>query len=61
MTPNDLPAYLLVDQQYNHNMVTIAVWMFFSGRFVDTAGFVKTYLPFTIIVLIALLASGIMF
>jgi len=42
-------------------MVTIGVWMFFCGRFVDTMSFVRTYLPFTIIVLIALLASGIMF
>lgn len=32
------------------NMIRIAVWMFFFGKYVGFWGFVKTWLPFTIIV-----------
>jgi len=32
------------------NMVVLAVWMFFAGRFVSIGGFVKQFLPFGILV-----------
>ena len=38
------------------NMVVLALWMFFAGRFVSVGGFVKQFLPFlTAMVLILLL------
>lgn len=39
-------------------MLRIGVWMFFSSSFVDLKGVLKTYLPFTIIVLIILFSTG---
>lgn len=32
------------------NMVKLACWMFFFGKYVGFMGFVKTWLPFTLIV-----------
>ena len=41
------------------DMVTLCFWVFFAGKYVDAAGFVKQWLPFAIIVaLIAGLSGG---
>jgi hypothetical protein len=39
-------------------MVRIGVWMFFHGKFVSGTAFVKTYLPFSILVAVIILSSG---
>jgi hypothetical protein len=39
-------------------MVKIGVWVFFYGKFVSPWAFVKTYLPFTVIVFVIALLSG---
>jgi len=39
-------------------MIIVGVWMFFFSSFVDFRGVVKTYLPFSIIVIVILLATG---
>ncbi|KAE8972549.1 hypothetical protein PR003_g27080 [Phytophthora rubi] len=31
------------------NMVVLCFWMFFQGKYVDTRGFVKTWLPFALV------------
>ncbi|KAL3662949.1 hypothetical protein V7S43_011895 [Phytophthora oleae] len=31
------------------NMVILCFWMFFNGKYVDTRGFLKTWLPFAIV------------
>jgi large-conductance mechanosensitive channel len=38
-------------------MVGIAVWVFITGKFVSFGAFLQTYLPFTIIAAIILLAT----
>lgn len=38
----------------NWNMVKMAIWMFCFGKYVGFIGFVKTWLPFTLIVGISL-------
>ena len=57
-------AYCLNEMGYKnykgYNMFSIGIMMFFSGSFVSFAGFVRTYLPFTIfVVLLALWRGGI--
>lgn len=48
------------DGTRDYGMITIGVWMFFFGNFVSVGSFVRTYLPFAIIVLlIALFRGGI--
>lgn len=42
-------------------MVKIAAMMFFYGKFVNFQGFLKTYIPFSIVVILILLASGVFF
>mmetsp|Transcript_28183 Transcript_28183/g.47404 ORF Transcript_28183/g.47404 Transcript_28183/m.47404 type:complete len:188 (-) Transcript_28183:174-737(-) len=42
-----------------YNMAIIAIWVFLAGKFVDVGSFVKTYAPFTIILLLLLFASGV--
>lgn len=34
----------------NWNMIILAFWMFFCGHYVSTWGFIKTWLPFLIII-----------
>mmetsp|Transcript_25934 Transcript_25934/g.57408 ORF Transcript_25934/g.57408 Transcript_25934/m.57408 type:complete len:180 (+) Transcript_25934:148-687(+) len=41
------------------NMVIIAIWMFFSGRFVDAGAVVRAYAPFLTLLTILLLAAGV--
>lgn len=36
----------------NWNMIRLACWMFFCGKYVQLGGFVKTWLPFVIILVI---------
>ncbi len=40
------------------SMISIGVWVFFFGRFTSIAGFIKTYLPFAIIVGIYLIITS---
>lgn len=40
-------------------MVKIGVWVFFYGKFVSPMAFVKTYLPFAVIVFVIALFSGV--
>ena len=42
----------------NYEMIRIGVWVFFQGKFVSVWAFVKTYLPFLIILIFVALASG---
>jgi hypothetical protein len=42
-------------------MIKIGVWVFFNAKFVSVGAFVKTYLPFTIIVFVLLIVSGVFF
>lgn len=49
------------DRKSNFGMVKICFWFFFHGKFVSPAAFVKTYLPFCIIVMIILVSSGVFF
>jgi hypothetical protein len=37
------------DNKRDYNMFTIGVWFFFQGTFVDCYAFIKTFLPFTIL------------
>lgn len=46
------------DRITNWEMVRIGVWIFFCGRFVSVGAAVKTYLPFTIILLVILFGTG---
>jgi hypothetical protein len=39
-------------------MVGIGVWFFFFGRFTSVLDFIRTYLPFTILILIYLGSTG---
>ena len=39
-------------------MVKIGVWVFFYGKFVSPAAFIKTYTPFALIVLVIAFLSG---
>jgi transmembrane protein 222 len=34
------------------DMVTLCFWMFFCGRYVDAAAFLKSWLPFAVLVLV---------
>jgi hypothetical protein len=38
-----------------YNMVYLAAWFFFAGRFVSLAGFLKQFAPFCILCLLFLL------
>lgn len=40
------------------NMISIGVWLFFSGKFTGPFAIVKTYLPFVILVILLLWAGG---
>lgn len=35
------------------NMVVLCFWMFFRGKYIDTRGFLKTWLPFALVALVA--------
>ncbi|KAG3228000.1 hypothetical protein PC129_g1463 [Phytophthora cactorum] len=35
------------------NMVILCLWMFLNGNYVDARGFLKTWLPFTLLALVA--------
>lgn len=39
------------------NMIILAFWMFFCGRYVGIGGFVKTWLPFVIVVTICVVLA----
>lgn len=41
----------------NYSMVGIGAWFFFQGRFTSLGAAIKTYAPFTVILLICLLVS----
>jgi len=41
----------------NWNMVILAFWMFFCGKYVGFTGFIKTWLPFCVIVVICALVG----
>mmetsp|Transcript_9066 Transcript_9066/g.13506 ORF Transcript_9066/g.13506 Transcript_9066/m.13506 type:complete len:190 (+) Transcript_9066:163-732(+) len=43
----------------HYEMIRICFWVFFQGKFVNTGAFVKTYLPFCMIVLIFVILSSI--
>ncbi|CAF1029987.1 unnamed protein product [Adineta steineri] len=40
------------DRKYTYNMVSLACWMFFCGKFVSIAGFLRSWIPFLILVAI---------
>lgn len=44
----------------DYNMLTIGAWFFFQGKFVSFAAFMKTYLPFLLIVLIITFLSSLL-
>lgn len=44
-------ALMRYKESTSWNMVRLAAWMFFFGKYVGFMGFVKTWLPFTIIAL----------
>ena len=44
----------------DYNMLTIGAWFFFQGKFVSFASFIKTYLPFIVIVLIITILSSLL-
>lgn len=48
-----------IDRNSTYDMVKIGVWMFFYGKFVSPAAFIKTYVPFAIIVFVIALLSGV--
>lgn len=57
-----LALNLMRYNEKNHwNMVKLAAWMFFQGRFVGLSGFVKTFLPtvilYTVVVIFSFLLS----
>lgn len=41
----------------NWNMIVLAFWIFFMGEYVGFGGFVKTWLPFTIIVIVCTIVA----
>ena len=53
--------FLLGGASSEYNMIHIGVMMFFQGKFVSFSALLKTYLPFTIIVLIIVLAANGLF
>ena len=46
------------DIKTNFGMIRIGVWFFFFGKFTSIGGFIKTYLPSTILVLILVFITG---
>ena len=44
----------------NYGMIGIGVWFFFHGRFTSMSSFIKTYLPFGIILCIIILLSSLL-
>ena len=42
----------------SYDMLTIGVWIFFHGSFVGYTGFLKTYGPFTVLMLLIAFFSG---
>lgn len=41
-----------------YTMVTIGVWFFFCGKWVSTAAFIRTYMPFAIVVAIFIILGS---
>lgn len=42
--------YMQYRNKTNYNMVYLAAWMFISGKYVGVSGFLKTWLPFFVVV-----------
>ncbi|CAF3731769.1 unnamed protein product [Rotaria sp. Silwood1] len=40
------------DRKHTYNMISLACWMFFCGKFVSFGGFLRSWIPFLIIVAI---------
>ena len=49
-----------LDRHSTYDMIKIGVWMFFYGKFVNPWAFVRSYLPFAIIVAVIALMSGLL-
>jgi large-conductance mechanosensitive channel len=49
--------HVVLAKKSTFGMVGIAVWVFITGKFVSFGAFLQTYLPFTIIAAIILLAT----
>jgi hypothetical protein len=41
----------------NRGMVRIGVWFFFQGKFTSASAFIRTYLPFFVILIVIFLSS----
>ena len=52
-----LMIIIKIDKGTNYGMVTIGVWMFFYGKWVSFGDFLKTYIPFFIIIGIIVISS----
>ncbi|XP_041783755.1 transmembrane protein 222 [Anopheles merus] len=50
-------ALMRYKEYTNWNMVVLAFWMFFRGKYVGLRGFIKTWLPFLIILTICALVA----
>jgi len=49
--------FMAYGSKKDYGMVTIGVWFFFFGRFASFGAFLRTYLPFFILIAIVLAAS----
>jgi hypothetical protein len=54
-----LLSITITERNSTYDMVKIGVWMFFCGKFVSIGGFIKSYAPFTFIVCIIAVLSGV--
>lgn len=59
MSLTPLLSLTITDRNSTYDMVKIGVWMFFCGKFVSIGGFIKSYAPFTFIVCMIAVFSGV--
>ncbi|CAF0833359.1 unnamed protein product [Adineta ricciae] len=45
------------DRKYSYNMVSLAFWMFFCGKYVNFGGLLRTWIPFLILASIVIVVT----
>ncbi|CAF1641318.1 unnamed protein product [Adineta ricciae] len=45
------------DRKYSYNMVSLAFWMFFCGKYVNFGGLLRTWIPFLILASIVIIVT----